>query len=437
MKVLKKYKINFDKISKYLFVISLCLLMYGYGFITCKNQLYPYYKLNYAYHQIKNLITFSVPHHLFPIRYEESGVNILDSNKIMPGVTLITSYWPIGTKWTPGIRLIDSDGKILHHWDLKANEIWPKSPHNDFSKNKRNINEDYIHGTYLYPNGDIICNIEYLGLIRMNSTGEVLWKLPYRTHHSIFHDEEGNLWVPGAKWIESGSDREKHFPGLRVPFTEETIIKVSPDGIILHEISLLESLYESNYQHLLYHYNRLSGDIFHLNDVEVLSSKLAENFPSFENGDIVFSSRHLSLIGVIDQNGRIKWVCTGVFTEQHDPDFETNGWITIFDNRTNLGKTKIRTINPSSNEVKTLYPTNLDQTFYTEAGGKHQKLNNGNRLITEARAGRVFEISPEGETVWEWIQQSFDKKYVPEVLEGTRYNFNEQDIAKWEKADKN
>ena len=29
-------------------------------------------------------------------------------------------------------------------------------------------------------------------------------------------------------------------------------------------------------------------------------------------------------------------------------------------------------------------------------GGKHQILDNGNRLITEARAGRVFEIDPGG-----------------------------------------
>lgn len=434
MKILKKYKINFDKLSKYMFIFSICIFMYGYGFITYKNQLYPYYKLNYVYAQLKNILTVSKPHHLFPIRYNESGIKVHNRDGIMPGVTLITSYWPKAKSWTPGIRLINSEGEILHHWDLNSNEIWPKSPHDDFSKNKRNINLDYIHGTYLYPNGDIIFNIEYLGLVRMNSKGDVLWKLPYRTHHSIHHDEDGNLWIPGAKWVESGNDRAKYFPELKVPFTEETILKVSPDGVILKEISLLESLYEGDYQHLLHHYNRLSGDIFHLNDVEVLSSKLAKHFPSFIKGDILISSRHLSFIAVLDQSGKIKWLSPGVFTEQHDPDFEQDGSITVFDNRTNLGKTKIRKINPSSNEVKTLYPVNSDQNFYTEAGGKHQKLNNGNRLITEARAGRVFEISPEGETVWEWIQQPFDEKYVPEVLEGTRYDFNEQDIANWEKA---
>ena len=140
---------------------------------------------------------------------------------------------------------------------------------------------------------------------------------------------------------------------------------------------------------------------------------------------------------MLDQSGKIKWLCPGIFTRQHDPDFEEDGWITVFDNRLNLGRTMIRKINPINNEVKTLYPTNRDQTFYTSSGGKHQKLDNGNRLITEAGAGRIFEISSEGKTVWEWIQQPFDSKYVPEVLEGTRYNFEEKEITKWEKANSN
>ncbi|NHZ85321.1 MAG: hypothetical protein GWP19_05515 [Planctomycetia bacterium] len=90
----------------------------------------------------------------------------------------------------------------------------------------------------------------------------------------------------------------------------------------------------------------------------------------------------------------------------------------------------IRQISTFSNEAKTIYPTNLTQEFYTMVDGKHQKLNNGNRLITEVCAGRVFEISPESNTIWEWIQQPFDKKDVPEVLDGTRYSYDEKDIAK-------
>ena len=126
-----------------------------------------------------------------------------------------------------------------------------------------------------------------MGLVRMNSKGDIRWKFDYRTHHSIFRDEDGNFWVSGVKWIEPGDDRMTLFPGLHAPYAEDTVLKVSAEGKILKEISLLESLYKGNYQHLLVHYDQLSGDITHLNDVEVIRNELVKNFPLFENGDIV------------------------------------------------------------------------------------------------------------------------------------------------------
>ncbi len=434
-------KINLDDLAKYFFVLSLCILMFVYGYLCRQKFIFPYHHLVAGFHQLEKYIPLSRPHHLYPIRYSESGVKVHSPDKIMPGITLLTSFWPktdgqFGiTEVRAGIRLIDINGKTLHHWEVSPKEIWPESPHQDHEKNSLNTNGNYVHGTYLFPNGDVVFNVEYMGLVRMNSAGEVLWKLPYRTHHSVFYDEEGSFWVPGLQWIEKGDQRIKLFPGLKVPFTEATILKVSPEGKILNKISLLEALYNSNNHHFIRHYRfQEYGDVLHLNDVEVLSSQFAEHFPLFNQGDLVASLRHGSTLVVLGQTGKIKWISTGVFTRQHDPDFEPDGWITVFDNRMNLGRTWIRKINPLTGEVKTLYPTKPDQDFYSQAGGKHQKLSNGNRLITEARAGRVFEITPEGETVWEWIQQPYDEKYVSEVLEGTRYELTEKDIANWKKT---
>ena len=41
--------------------------------------------------------------------------------------------------------------------------------------------------------------------------------------------------------------------------------------------------------------------------------------------------------------------------------------------------------------------------FYTSVMGKHQWLPNGNLLITESKQGRAFEISQQGEVVWEYV----------------------------------
>lgn len=37
--------------------------------------------------------------------------------------------------------------------------------------------------------------------------------------------------------------------------------------------------------------------------------------------------------------------------------------------------------------------------------GKHQILDNGDILITETDAGRVFETTPNGEVVWQYVNR--------------------------------
>jgi hypothetical protein len=52
-------------------------------------------------------------------------------------------------------------------------------------------------------------------------------------------------------------------------------------------------------------------------------------------------------------------------------------------------------------------------------------------LLTEARAGRVVEVSPNGRTVWEWVQEPYSNSQVPVVSKGTRYNLTDADVADW------
>ena len=376
--------------------------------------------------------------YLSPVRYDESGTMVHDLAKVMPGTTLITGHW-LETNWRPGLRLIDVNGNTLNHWDVNIEEIWPESPHTDFTQNSKNVNWNNVHGSYLYPNGDVVFNINGLSLIRMNSCGEVLWKLPFRTHHSFDVDAEGDLWVPAVNWVEEGNERAEAFPGLEVPFREDTILEVSPSGEVLREIGFLESIYNGGYLRYLWQYGIPRLDIMHVNDVEILGEELADQFPLFEGGDILVSSRRLNLVAVMGPTGDIKWISVGDFTQQHDPDFEADGWITIFDNQRDLpnpdsdiGASMIKSVNPATGETKDIYPRDGESQFYTSVGGKHQKRANGNRLITEALAGRVFEVTSRVETVWEWISEPFDEKDVPEVFEGTRYDVDAEQVSTWQ-----
>ena len=57
--------------------------------------------------------------------------------------------------------------------------------------------------------------------------------------------------------------------------------------------------------------------------------------------------------------------------------------------------------------------------FYTYIMGKHQWLPNGNVLITESLFGRGFEVNPQGEIVWQYVNK-IDDDMVALVEEVTR-----------------
>lgn len=431
---------KFEKLLPLFFLMSAAFLSFLYGVSVGRFELFPYTFLSSSYNQFKR--NFERPHQLFPIRHLESGAKSHYPGETGPGLTLLTSYWR-ELDWKPGIRLIDAKGKVLHEWRTDPAEIWPTSPYSDFKAGTKNVSSNYVHGSYLFENGDVLFNIEYMGLARISACGDIVWRLPYRTHHSIFRDESGDFWVSAMKWIEDtadGKERLARYPGLVPPVVEDFALKVSPDGEILQEISLLSALYKNGYEHLFWKIHRVfTEDVTHTNEIESLSASMADQYPLFDTGDLVVSMKAINSVFVLDPvTMEIKWLSIDLFLDQHDPEFIGDGWIAVFDNNWDgsptgeyLGGSRIAATKPGTDYVRVLYPTERSKPFYTGAGGKFQILNNGNLLITEARAGRVFETDSLGRIVWEWVQEPYDDELVPEVLEGSRYDITPARVSQW------
>jgi hypothetical protein len=51
--------------------------------------------------------------------------------------------------------------------------------------------------------------------------------------------------------------------------------------------------------------------------------------------------------------------------------------------------------------------------FYSPRNSNAQRLPNGNTLINESSFGRFFEVSPEGEVVWEYVNPYFAPATAP------------------------
>jgi hypothetical protein len=419
-----------DFLGIFLFTLGVAFLAFLLGAAVGIFRFFPYGPINDAYltaYQLLNpdaIESVDDDHFLQPARYPGAGITVNETDRIQPGVTLLTSYWHNGDRWQPAIRIIDMEGNVLHQWIIRPDRIWPETPFDDHVGAQMANPNNYVHGTWLLPDGDVIFNVEYAGLARMNACGEIKWTLPYRTHHSVFMDDDGNFWASGLIWRYETINKYVH---PKPTFVDETALKVSPDGEILEEIFILESIYDSGFGDVLADVTK-NYDITHLNDVEILSESMADAFPTLAAGDIMVSLRNLGLVLVLDgETSLIKWYIRHPLVRQHDPDFEPDGHITIYDNRDDmtldgmrLGPTRLLRVNPATGESGNAYPLNEEQYFYSQMGGKHQLLDNGNRLITDTIGGRVIEVDRAGDTVWSWQNDTRDGM-IPEVLEGTRY----------------
>ena len=223
-------------------------------------------------------------------------------------------------------------------------------------------------------------------------------------------------------WIVHRDAPPDNLQNHRPRFIEFTVQKLTPAGELIWELSVNELLRDQGLQGLLYLSTLedlrvvVRGDTLHLNDVDVFPETLPEGV--FRHGDIMLSLRNINTVMVIDPvDFKIRWISTGKVLRQHDPAFIDGNTISIFDNNNLLddyfdnasGKrgaqgqsSRIVTLSAADDEVAVVkYDGAPDNTFFTDAMGSHQWLPNGNLLVIEARAGRVFEVAPDGTLLWE------------------------------------
>lgn len=353
--------------------------------------------------------------HLEPVRPDLVADMQPDLARMSGGVTFVTGLF--GDRLTA--RLIGATGEIIHEWPINFFEE---------KKDKLYPFEALIHGDYLYANGDILLNLDQKGIYRVDACGEVLWRNESGSHHSIDVDEEGFIWAPTI----AVSYREKRlFPS---PFSVDRIGRFDPEtGREVETIDLVEALIDSGAEGLASAENSRTTDALHINDVEILNRAMAPAFPMFKAGDILVSSRQRNAIFVLDRaTKRVKWMRSGASQFQHDPDFEADGAITILDNRGSeiasaandwlgdKGGSRIISVRPDAFDYKTLFQSDARTKFYTPRRGKHQRLGNGNILIAETDAGRAFEVTPEGDIVWQYVNR-YDAGEVGWLMSATRY----------------
>jgi hypothetical protein len=402
-----------DLIARRAFILSALILAFGYGVVAASYNLFPVPLIQDARLTANDLLRMTGI--VQPWYYDRSdqaqAAHIRSAHGVAPGLRLISGLTRDGSTVA---NVVDVHGHVVHTWAIEWNQIWPDSTHLTPHLLPR-WSPTTVHGLALADNGDLVFNFEERGMVRLDACGGVVWRLPYRTHHSIHFDERGHIWAPG---LITRTEESARLPNYRAPFQDYTVLEVSPGGRILTEFFVADMLVANGLGGLLYmsmsnDTTTVGGDTLHLNDVETFPTSLSPGI--FAPGDIMISLRNINAIVVFDRGRRVKYVSVGAVLRQHDPDFVDGNTIAVFDNN-NLSReqfdgppdpdgrySRIVGLSALTTDLDVLFSGSRERPFFTHIMGKHQLLPNGNRLLTESVAGRVLEIDAAGNIAWEYF----------------------------------
>jgi len=333
---------------------------------------------------------------------QKSGVTLYKPEMCYPGLNLYAK------RDRREGSLITMEGTVVHSWSEQTENADDWSP------------------IVLFDNGDLLALEGNTNLLRLDRDSNILWARKMRCHHDIASDEEGNIWTL------TNNDRIVMTSCVPISILDNSIVALTPDGYIIKEIPLfhiLEPLIQTKtYWQVLFHIplrypgmirswfaerfflnSDMKLDIFHTNKVEILARDIEG---VCQKGDILISVRELNTIAILDrQDQKIIWQWgSGVLDKQHHPTLLENGNILLFDNGPSRGYSRVIEVDPGLKRIEWEFKAHPPEKFFSSTRGACQRLPNGNTLITESNNGRVFEITREGEMVWEFYTPTVSKR---------------------------
>ncbi|QBQ56087.1 arylsulfotransferase family protein [Nitrosococcus wardiae] len=362
-------------------------------------------------------------------RDDARGVTAYERGAAQEGYTLYSSGH------TQKAFLIDMQGKVLHEWSMPYSQVWDESSAISDPVDDRNT---YFRRTWLYPNGDLLAIYDGVGdtphgygLIKIDRNSKLIWKYLQRVHHDLDVAPDGRIFTLTH---EIKQHEIENAPNLSPPRIDDDLVELSPDGEELRRIPLLETFVNSQYRGMLavlpcYWMDTMecNSDFLHSNDVEYVTAENAQHFDFAKEGEVLVSTREPGVLILIDLDTRkLRWAIRGHWIGQHDPDLLPNGHILLYDNNGHFGpggRSQVFEFDPKTYEVSWRYSGTPDKPFHSIIRGGQERLANGNTLITEDQRGRIFEVTPDGRIVWEFINPvrgGDQNAYLPIVSWGHR-----------------
>jgi hypothetical protein len=236
---------------------------------------------------------------------------------------------------------------------------------------------------------------------------------------------------------------------------DDWLYEVSPSGAIVWQWHANEHVDELGFsaearavlrENAAFNAARGSADWLHINSATWLGPNrwYDAGDTRFHPDNVIVSAREANLIAIVARDGSIVWRLGPDFREteqtqaigqiigQHHPHLIPQGLpgagnLLVFDNGGTGGYGFENPVAPAGvgavrrhfSRVLEIDPVTLEKVWEYSIGGQEsyrffshyvsaaQRLPNGNTMITEGADGRVFEVTPENEIVWEYVSPYF------------------------------
>ncbi len=374
----------------------------------------------------------------------------------------------------PGAVLIDMNGNVVNQWqglDGMPNKMLPGGSVMGSTgvRNPKYGYQDALDLVEVDWEGRIVWKFDKYERVK-DPRRKPRWMA--RQHHD--YQREGNpvgYYVPGMEPRVGGGRAlllcHKNLTETRIsekPLVDDTIIELDGNGNIVWEWICSEHFEEMGFSEEAK--NALSrnpdlvlggraGDWMHINAMSTLGPNRWHDAGDarFHPDNIIWDSRQSNIIAITDrQTGKIVWQVGPYFTAtaalrkmgqiigQHHAHLIPRGLpgegnILVFDNGGQAGygapnpgaptgvgnairdNSRVLEFDPQTLEITWQYPPRMARTagpgsgsFYSSFVSSAQRLPNGNTLITEGQDGRFFEVTPQHETVWEYLSPYTGKR---------------------------
>ncbi len=314
-----------------------------------------------------------------------SGVTVHDRERSRPGYNL----YPI--RALGRAELVDADGQRVHAWSMPGEKAWRRCTLLD--------NGDVLVIGGIAPNTYVL---------RLGRDGEEIWRVPLAAHHDVGVAPDGR--------IVALTKTARAIPAVHptVPVRDDAVTLFDPRDPTPESLSLYDVLAASPEVFTFQDVAETDGsiDLIHANSVRFLTDvELSRKSPIYRVGNLVLCMRQQDTVALVDpETGRAVWAWgQGILEAPHDATVLDDGHVLVFDNGSRRGWSRVLEVDPLTDTIVWEYRADPTDAFFTHARGSAQRLANGNTLISESNRGRGFEVTPDGEVVWEYYQPHLDR----------------------------